>query len=110
MTSKEQRKNQLLDLLKEAENTATNHALEWGQKYNSLHEAWAILKEEVEEAQEEMESVKQITDHLWPEVRNNLPTRFKAGSQDLIEYAENTIVELLQVIAVCNRINNGFVV
>lgn len=37
----------------------------YGEKYNSLHEGYAVLKEEIEEAGDEMEVLKSKLDLFW---------------------------------------------
>jgi hypothetical protein len=37
----------------------------YGAKYNSLHEAYAVLKEEVEEADDDFDFIKDYLNSLW---------------------------------------------
>ena len=42
---------------------------DWGPTYHSEHEAWAILKEEVEEAAEEEKTIQDCLNALWNAIR-----------------------------------------
>lgn len=46
-------------------------AVEHGAAARSPHEGYALIKEEVEEAQSEMESLAQRLDHLWTCVKSD---------------------------------------
>ena len=60
-----------------------NIVKEHGATYNSTHEGYAVLKEEVEEAAEDMKQIEQKLEHLWETIKINFPvddelTRLKA--------------------------------
>lgn len=44
---------------------------EHGGAAHSMHEGYALIKEEVEEAQEEMTKLEQQTGHFWTEVKTD---------------------------------------
>jgi len=46
-------------------------AAEHGGAAHSPHEGYALIKEEIEEAQAEMETLNQRLDHLWGTVKND---------------------------------------
>lgn len=46
-------------------------AAEHGGAAHSPHEGYALIKEEVEEAQAEMEMLNQRLDHLWTSVKRD---------------------------------------
>ena len=89
----------------------TNAAIsKWGEKYSSLHEGYAVLKEEVEEAGEEWDNVNRGLTILWEKIRkpelwndHELITELKATKEN----AEQLALEAVQVAAVCNKILNG---
>lgn len=89
----------------------TQNAVEkFGLTYNSLHEGYAILKEEVEEAGEEWDNVNRGLTILWEKIRkpelwsdHELITELKATKKN----AEKLALEAVQVAAVCNKILNG---
>lgn len=44
---------------------------EHGDKFNSMHEGYAILKEEVEEAESEFEFLDHYLEEVWESVKKN---------------------------------------
>lgn len=46
-----------------------NAEMKYGKKYHSLHEGYAVLKEEVEEAGEEWDNVNRGLTILWEKIR-----------------------------------------
>lgn len=88
-----------------AESEYQNAIKNWGEIYSSLHEGYAILKEEVEECECEMNGINCDLGIIWKKIKDS--------DEDLsifIDYiqrkAYNQILELAQVIAVCKKINN----
>jgi len=43
----------------------------YGRNYNSQHEGYAVLKEEVEEAENEMNNILSDLNQLWQKIKNN---------------------------------------
>lgn len=74
---------------------------EYGLKYASEHEAYAVLKEEVEEAQEALELLQKKLDEIWQNVKLNWNdiTPISAAKQSALALAE----EAVQCAAVCER-------
>ena len=65
-----------------------NIVKEYGPTYHSTHEGYAVLKEEVEEAAEDMKQIEQKLEHLWETIKINFPvddelTRLKAVAVSL---------------------------
>ena len=104
MTDKKTRESQLLELIQDAVNLATVHAKEYGETFNSNHEAWAVMKEEVEEVQKEIDWVVRCTELAWNEVKNDEKETFFPLTGSIKRYSLAAITELLQVVAVCNKI------
>ena len=85
-----------------------NACEKFGDKYHSLHEAYAVLLEEVEEANTEFKIVKSWKRILWAKLRN-IDFQFyseKEIIEKLQKTTENTIKELAQVGAVLMKIQN----
>jgi hypothetical protein len=84
----------------------TNACEKFGNKYNSLHEAYAILLEEVEEVEKEMSFLKRWLENSWESIK----TENKYYQNECIEQLEicstNAIKELAQVGAVLKKIQN----
>jgi hypothetical protein len=82
--------------------------------FNSAHEGYAVIKEEVEEAQENFDNVKIALDELWKMVKGNVPIiqliiNYENDSFDryhieaLKSEAINAAVELIQVAAMAQK-------
>lgn len=90
-----------------------NACKNWGDKYHSLHEGYAVLLEEVEEARSEFDKLVINTERIWKEIkdfnnsiydRNELICLCKKAT----DYTYDTIKELAQVGAVLMKIKNTF--
>lgn len=97
--------------VKAAVGAETQKAVEnWGLKYASLHEGYAVLKEEVEESDEELNVVKVGLDVVWDAIRGNdryTTEEMITHVQSEKEHAEQLALEACQIAAVCNKILNG---
>lgn len=73
----------------------------FGEKFNSPHEAYAVLKEEMEEAQSEMRCILGQMEAYWIRIKENMITD---GSLEVIEErALNAACELIQVAAIAYK-------
>jgi hypothetical protein len=81
--------------------------LEHGDKFNSMHEAWAVLKEEIEEAYQEYINIKGDHNGLWECVTRNEKKSFIVGAQFIQKYVIRAMKELAQVWAVCEKMKKG---
>lgn len=80
-----------------------NIVKKYGPTYASEHEAYAVLKEEIEEAAEDMEQINRDLAYLWALIKNN---HIKAGGGAILEtidYAKMLAQEAVQCAAVCER-------
>lgn len=78
------------------------------EKFNSFHEAFAVTKEEVEEADDEMDGVKADMKVLWNFIKQN-ETKCAVGLVNKINKScIRAIQELIQVSACCAKIKRGF--
>ena len=72
-----------------------------GEKFNSLHEAYAVALEELEEANVDFDNVKTVFSYFWEDITaNDDPTN------DLIDakhYAVEAIKELAQFAAMIDK-------
>jgi len=96
-----------IELIRDAIESATANAIErFGETYASKHEAWAVLKEEVEEARFEQDTIEDKLDNIWQLIRYNSPVMGITGRDYLIQikdHAEALACEAVQVAAVCNK-------
>ena len=79
----------------------------YGDEYHSMHEGYAVLLEEVEEATEALREVQQHLACAWQDVRED--TRKLLGSEILrVEHhAKDLAAEAVQIAAVARRWRGG---
>lgn len=78
-----------------------NIVKKYGPTYNSEHEAYAVLLEEVEEACEAAEFMQDALKRLWASIRQNEFSNFELSQ--IYNYAKGLADEAVQVAAVCER-------
>ena len=84
----------------------TNACTQFGEKYNSLHEGYAVLLEEVEEANNEFCALKSELEHLWYSIKKN-DTEVTCFNLEVMESRViSSMKELAQVGAVLKKIQN----
>lgn len=70
--------------------------------FNSDHEAWAVIREEIEEAQEDMDIVYRRHRFWWERIRANDTDNLELVDE-IEKNAIEAIKELVQVIACCRK-------
>lgn len=75
----------------------------YGKKYNSIFEGYAVLKEEVEEVQEDFEFIQMKFNELWDSIRENDLDRISVLVSQIELKARNCAMESAQVAAVCQK-------
>lgn len=75
----------------------------YGATYASEHEAYAVLKEEIEEAAEDMEQINRELAYLWDLIKTNHIEAGGGAISKTIDYAKMLAQEAVQVAAVCMR-------
>lgn len=84
-----------------------NACEKWGNKYNSMHEGFAVLLEEVEEVEWELIRLKANKDQLWNKIKGTEGSLSHFAYLSMIEeHAINGIQELAQVLAVVQKLIN----
>lgn len=83
-----------------------NACEKFGYKYNSLHEGYAVLLEEIEEVKNEITQLLNSFDVFWLWVKRNNQVHTYLCVEDMYEATENAISELAQVGAVLMKIKN----
>ena len=73
-----------------------------GEVYASKHEAYAVLLEEKEEAEDELECMKVWLESTWKTIRNNTSDTLLSVNK-VKEHAILLIQEAVQCAAVCER-------
>lgn len=84
-----------------------NACTQFGEKYNSLHEGYAVLLEEVEEVEAYFSKLKEVINDIWSATKQNKTEHLgKYIDAYAIRCAEFSIKELAQVGAVLQKIKN----
>ena len=74
-----------------------------GNQYNSLHEGYAVLLEEVEEAENELERVKEELSDLWLCIKQNDNEGAVNALRRIATHSHFLIQESVQIAAVTNK-------
>ena len=80
-----------------------NAKAQWGARYNSEHEAYAVLKEEVEEAADDLTIIQEDLGFLWNAVKGNSDKPYSAALTHIIQVAEALATEAVQIAAVAKK-------
>lgn len=78
------------------------------RKHNSPHEAYAVILEELLEAQENMETLSWMMDALVTWMRADAVLGFIDGAKEINKVALHAAAELVQVAAMCQKTARGF--
>lgn len=78
----------------------------YGSSYNSLHEGYAVLLEEIEEAEIEMKTIKRDLESLWFFIKRNDIEMINTFLSRIQESDLSCMEELAQVGAVLLKIQN----
>lgn len=84
----------------EAELTSAN---EKHPPFASLHEAYAVIKEELEEAEEELVLAKQVLKYAWYGIRSDNTDLTFENIDELKKNAIHLAMEACQVAAMCDK-------
>lgn len=76
----------------------------YGDVYNSLHEGYAVLKEEVDEVRDQQIHIKNNIFDLWDKVKTNDVPAAKGDIEAIRKHAEKLALEAVQVCAVCEKL------
>ena len=77
-------------------------------KFHSTHEGYSIIKEEVEEAQEELTGINVCLDELWQDARSNNISYTVMDAINIKKYAINLSAESIQIAAMCQKFIDSF--
>ena len=73
--------------------------------FTDAHHGYAVLKEEIEEVEEELKAVKQMLDAMWISIRTDTTPKLSITMME--NHAINLAAEAIQVIAMCNKFRNS---
>lgn len=74
-----------------------------GNKYNSTHEGYAVLLEEVEEAEDELERIREEMADLWQNIKQNDNTAVTDALRRISIHAYFMLQKNTQIVAVANK-------
>lgn len=80
-------------------------AEEWGEKFASLHEGAAVLREEIEEATDEGNCVDYSFSCLWDAVKSNDTARIREELRNIYTHAILGASEMIQVAAMAMKMS-----
>ncbi len=80
-----------------------NVVKKYGATYNSEHEGYAVLKEEIEEAADDLDQLNKDLAYLWALIKNNHIKNGNGTISEARDYAVMLAQEAVQVAAVCER-------
>lgn len=78
-------------------------ANEVNRPFASMHEAYAVIKEELEEAEDEYEKAGRFLHMAWINIKHDNAINAKIGLADVYNAAMNLAVEAVQVAAMCKK-------
>lgn len=70
---------------------------------NSAHEGWAVILEEVDELNEDVETIQNGLRVMWPAVRGDDRNTAREAAQQIADAAERAAVEAIQTAAMARR-------
>lgn len=83
-------------------------AVKFGEFFASPHEGYAVIKEEVEETYEDLESLKWHLDYLWRSVRADDPDNYRDAAGTIQTKAVELASEAIQVAAMAKKFLETF--
>ena len=96
-------KDKTIDFVEKAINEELKNTKGYGEKYNTVFETYGVLKKEVEEMNSEVEEVKGNFAIFWNFIKKNNVEKQEEFLKLIENYAEKTVLEALQVCAVCRK-------
>ncbi len=72
-----------------------------GDKFNSGHEAYAVIKEEVEELEAEVKLIQSTIDYMWWDIKYDDP--YGDRLEEIEKYATRAACEAIQVSAMARK-------
>lgn len=83
-----------------------NACEKFGEKYSSLHEGYAVLKEKMDEERDEHSCFRSNYEYLWEEIKDKAKGNIETLSKRMLDTVFCQMCELAQVGAVLMKIKN----
>jgi len=90
-------------MLNQAASTELERANSLYPQFHSAHEAESVLREELEECADELESIQETLKYLWENIRSNDTGQQQSALNQLKRCAENIAIEVNQFRAMCEK-------
>lgn len=74
-----------------------------GETFNSLHEAYAVALEELEEANRDFEDIKRVFNYFWKDVKEDVENFATIDLTTTRDYSVEAIKELAQFAAMIDK-------
>jgi hypothetical protein len=71
--------------------------------FNSTHEGYAVIREELDELTEEIESLHRLEKRLWQFIKENVPNACSSVVYGMEDTAIKAACEAIQVAAMCRK-------
>ena len=82
---------------------------QFGGRHHSPHEAYAVMLEELQEAQEESGDAHQMIDLYFYHVKGNSEPKYMQSTlRDLLNHSINAACEFIQLAAMCEKALRGY--
>lgn len=82
---------------------------EHGKRYNTPHEGYAVLLEEVQEAGDWLQKINNNLAYIWAVIKGNHFDKAPEAIRELSGYSVELAKEAVQVAAVCDKYMSGTV-
>lgn len=76
---------------------------QYEDRFNSLHESYAVIKEELEEAQDEIDTVEDLLNEFWIFVKHDDVSGCDNAARAIYNKAIHGAAELIQVAAMAKK-------
>lgn len=93
----------LKDVEKCAEEEYSRAATKCGNVFNSSHQAYGVIKEELEEAKDERAEFEKIFHDYWTAVKDDVPETQLLCLEMMLVRAYRAAGEMVQVAAMCGK-------
>ena len=79
-----------------------------GERFNSPHEAYAVMLEELEEAEHEYENARDFLKEIWYQTKKDDLMSCIVLAKDIQQFAENAAAEMIQLAAMAHKARKGY--
>lgn len=99
----------MMSVIEKTINSELEHARSKFPDMNSGHEGYAIILEEAEELQQEVDRFKTFNQGLWTSIKENNIYNQKENINSMMDTIKKVIKEAIQVGAMCKRYSEDII-